>query len=240
MKKILLSVVLCLFSSVIFAQPIKVMLVTGGHDYDTLQFFQLFDRMPQIQYEHIAQPDANKAIANGLADEFDVLVFYDMWNKITREQKAAYIRLTKQGKPFLFLHHSLASYQNWAAFEDIVGGRYVEQNKNIPEDEWSDYEHDMWVYCTIENYTPVTAGFSELRFFDEVYGNLRISDNVKPLLRTRNPKSADYVAWENRFNASTIVYIQAGHDKRTFETEEYRKLLLQAIMYLKNSDKSKL
>ena len=213
------------------------MLVTGGHGYDTLQFFQLFDQMPEIEYEHFEQPNANRVIANGGANNFDVLVFYDMWNTITREQKAAYIRLTKQGKPFLFLHHSLASYQNWRAFEDILGGRYVQENRKVPEAEWSEYEHDMWVYCTIENYTPVTAGFSELRFFDEVYDNIRISENVRPLLRTRHPKSAEYVAWENRYNTSTIVYIQAGHDRRTYENDDYRKLLLQAIQYLNTSNK---
>ena len=213
------------------------MLVTGGHSYDTLQFFQLFDQMPEIEYGHFEQPNANRAIANGVANNFDVLVFYDMWNTITREQKAAYIRLTKQGKPFLFLHHSLASYQNWRAFEDIIGGRYVQENRKVPEAEWSESEHDMWVYCTIENYTPVTAGFSELRFFDEVYNNIRISENVRPLLRTRHPKSAEYVAWENRYNASTIVYIQAGHDRRTYENDDYRKLLLQAIQYLNTSNK---
>ena len=237
MKKPLLLVVFSLFVSVVLAQPIKVMLVTGGHGYDTLQFFQMFDQMQEVEYDHFAQPDANKAIANGVADDFDVLVFYDMWNTITRDQKAAYIRLTKQGKPFLFLHHALASYQNWPKFEEIIGGRYVQENKKNPEDERSEYEHDMWVYCTIENYTPVTAGFRELRFFDEVYDNIRISDNVKPLLRTRHPKSADYVAWENRFNASTIVYIQTGHDKRTYETEDYRKLLFQAIQYLNTFNK---
>ena len=237
MKKTILSVVLCLSTCVVISQPIKIMLVTGGHSYDTLQFFQLFDQMSEIEYEHFEQPNANRAIANGVANNFDVLVFYDMWNTITREQKAAYIRLTKQGKPFLFLHHSLASYQNWRAFEDIIGGRYVQENRKVPEAEWSEYEHDMWVYCTIENYTPVTAGFSELRFFDEVYDNIRISENVRPLLRTRHPKSAEYVAWENRCNASTIVYIQAGHDRRTYENDDYRKLLLQAIQYLNTSNK---
>lgn len=232
MKKSLLLFVFSLFACIVLAQPIKVMLVTGGHSYDTLQFFHLFDRMSEIEYEHFAQPDANNKIASGLAEDFDVLVFYDMWNTITPEQKAAYIRLSKQGKPFLFLHHALASYQNWSTFEELLGGRYVEQNDRIPEDEWSEYEHDVWVYCTVENYTPVTTGFREMRFFDEVYSNIRISENVKPLLRTRHPKSTDFVAWENKFNASTIIYMQAGHDKRTYENEDYQKLLSQTIQYL--------
>ncbi|MDX8340491.1 ThuA domain-containing protein [Draconibacterium sp. IB214405] len=236
MKKLLLFFLFSTIISLTHAQPIKVMLVTGGHSYDTVEFFNLFDQMSEIEYEHFAQPEANNKIASGLGSEFDVLVFYDMWDDISSDEKAAYLRLTKQGKPFLFLHHALASYQKWPAFEQLIGGRYVEENDNIPEDEWSEYEHDVWVYCSIENYTPVTAGFRELRFFDEVYDNIRISDEVKPLLRTRHPKSAEYVAWENHYNASTIVYIQPGHDKRTYENEDYRKLLLQAIQYLNTSN----
>lgn len=237
MKKLILFFLFSSIISVICAQPIKIMLVTGGHSFDTVQFFQLFDQMDEVDYEHFAQPEANKAIADGRGEDFDVMVFYDMWDEISSDQKAAYLKLTKQGKPFLFLHHALVSYPKWPAFEDIIGGRYIEENKNIPEDEWSEYEHDVWVYCSIENYTPVTAGFRELRFFDEVYGNIRISDDVKPLLQTRHPKSAEYVAWENRYNASTIVYIQPGHDKRTYENEDYRKLLFQAIRYLNTFNK---
>jgi len=212
------------------------MLVTGGHAFDTLQFFQLFDSFDDIDYEHFAQPEANAEIANGKANDFDVLVFYDMWNEITPAEKSAYLKLTKQGKPFLFLHHSIVSYQNWPEFEKLIGGKYVEKGRNISNEDLSTYEHDVWVYCTIENYTPVTSGFSELRFFDEVYGNMRISDDVKPLLRTRHPKSSEFVAWQHVYNKSNVVYIQSGHDRRTYESKEYRKLLLQAIKYLSTTN----
>ena len=232
MKKSFALFIFSLLTCITLAQPIKVMLVTGGHRFDTLQFFHLFDEISEIEYEHFKQPEANRAIAAGLAENFDVLIFYDLWNTITLDQQHAYMNLTKQGKPFLFLHHALASYQNWPVFEKMLGGRYVIEDKNTPEEEWSDFENDVWVYCSVENYTPATAGFRQLRFFDEVYGNIRISENVKPLLRTRHPKSAEFVAWENRFNASTILYIQPGHDKRTFENDDFKKLLSQSIQYL--------
>ena len=208
------------------------MLVTGGHAFDTVQFFQMFDAMDGIEYDHFEQPQANKLLVKDMAKDYDVLVFYDMWKDISNAEKSAYIKLTKQGMPLLFLHHSLASYQNWPEFEKIIGGKYVEKAKGVPEEECSTFEHDVWVYCTVENYTPVTAGFKELRFFDEVYGNVRISDKVKPLLRTRHPKSSDFVAWENKYNKSSIIYLQSGHDKRTYESADYRKLVYQAINYL--------
>ncbi len=218
--------------SFISAQQIKVMLVTGGHAFDTLQFFEMFDAMPGIEYEHFQQPKANQKLIKDLAEDFDVLVFYDMWKSISEAEKSAYLRLTQRGKPLLFLHHTIASYQDWPEFEKIIGGKYVEPARGIPKEEQSNYEHDIWVYSKVENYTPVTVGLKEPRFFDEIYGNVRISDDVIPLLSTRHPKSMEYIAWQHKYNNSQVVYIQPGHDYRTFESEDYRKLLLQAIKFL--------
>lgn len=232
MKQTLLAFLFIVCNLISQAQPIRLMLVTGGHSYDTLEFFQMFDKMEGLEYEHFEQPAANKLIARTLAKDFDVIVFYDMWQEINLDEKLAYMKMAEQGKPFLFLHHSLVSYQQWPEFEKLIGGRYTEKAKGVPEEDISTYEHDVWEYCSIENYTPVTVGFRELRFFDEIYGNVKISENVTPLLRTTHPKSMEYVAWENRYRKSTILYIQPGHDKRTYQEANYRKLLLQGIHYL--------
>lgn len=214
------------------AKPINIMLVTGGHAFDTLQFFQMFDSLEGITYTHYAQPKANQTIAAGKAENFDVLVFYDMWQNISDAEKNAYLKLTREGKPFLFLHHALVSYQKWPAFEKILGGKYVEKSPDVPVNEQSTYEHDVWVYIRTAQNHPVTKGFSHLRFFDEVYGNFRVSEDVTPLLKTTHPKSTPLIGWENTFNSSKIMYIQPGHDYRTFATEDYRKLLTRAIYYL--------
>lgn len=232
MKQI--KIMFFLLFSVIFiqAQPIKIMLVTGGHSYDTLQFFEMFDALKGIEYVHFEQPKANQKLVSGLAEDFDVVVFYDMWKTISDAEKSAYLKLTNQGKPFLFLHHSIASYQDWPEFEKILGGKYVEKGRGVPAEEQSNYEHDVWVYTKVENYTPITVGLKEPRFFDEVYGNVRISEKVFPLLKTRHPKSMEIVAWENKYNNSKIIYLQPGHDYRTYQNEEFRKLVSQSIKYL--------
>ena len=232
MKQI--TIILILLFSVIFvqAQSIKVMLVTGGHEFDEVEFFEMFDAMENVEYEHFVQPKANNKLVKDLAEDFDVIVFYDMWKDISENEKAAYMKLTKEGKPFLFLHHSIASYQDWPEFEKIVGGKYFEKGEDVPEELISTYDHDVGGYSKVETYTPVTKGFRDLRFFDEIYINVRVSETVIPLLKTRHPKSMEVTAWENRYNASKIIYIQPGHDKRTFVEKDYRRLLLQAITYL--------
>ncbi len=236
MKRYFLMLFFLFSGFLINAQPIKIMLVTGGHAFDTIQFFELFDELDGIEYVHFSQPKANEKLVKDLAQDFDVLVFYDMWKTISEKEKAAYLKLTEQGKPFLFLHHSIASYQNWPEFEKIIGGKYFEKGKDVPEELLSTYDHDVWVYSKVETYTPVTKGLRDLRFFDEVYGNVRVSDEVIPLLKTRHPKSMEVIAWENHYNASEIIYLQPGHDKRTYVEADYRKLILQAIEYLSKSN----
>jgi len=86
------------------AKPVRVMLVTGGHNFDSLSFFQIliFEGMEDIEYEHFVQPHANEAIKNGEVKKFDVLVFYDMWRDISEEEKMAYIDLTTKGEAIPF------------------------------------------------------------------------------------------------------------------------------------------
>ncbi len=232
MRLILTAIFASLFIFTLNAQPVNVMLITGGHSYDTLQFFQLFDAMEGIEYTHFQQPEANRKLVQGEAENYDVLVFYDMWREISLLEQQAYIELTKKGKPMLFLHHALVSYQEWPQFEKLIGGRYTEKRKGIPESELSTYEHDVWVYIQPAGKHPVTKGFGSLRFFDEVYGNYRVSEDVIPILTTNHPQSEKIIGWENRFNNSRIIYLQPGHDSRTYETEDYRRLLIQAIKYL--------
>ena len=232
MKQFFLLVFFNFLFFLLNAQPVNVMLVTGGHSYDTIQFFQLFDSLDEIEYTHFPQPEANKALADKKWKNFDVLVFYDMWQQISEKEKQAYLEMTRQGVPMLFLHHSLVSYQHWPEFEKILGGKYIEKSPAIPDEEESTYEHDVWVYMQVVKNHPVTKGFSMIKLFDEVYGNTRVSDDVIPLFKTNHPKSSRIIGWENRFNSSKIVYLQPGHDSRAFESEEYRKLISQAINYL--------
>ncbi|MFW5755769.1 MAG: ThuA domain-containing protein [Tangfeifania sp.] len=233
MKQFFLLVVFNFLFLLLNAQPVNVMLVTGGHSYDTIQFFQLFDSIENMEYDHFAQPEANKALAAEHWKTIDVLVFYDMWQNISKKEKQAYLEMTRQGIPMLFLHHALVSYQDWPEFKKIIGGKYVERSSEIPAEQQSTYKHDVWVNVEVVNPEhPVTEGFSDFRLFDEVYGNFRVSPGVQPLLKTDHPESTETIGWENKYNASNIVYLQPGHNYHAYQSDEYRKLISQAIHYL--------
>lgn len=238
MKQVFSLTALLFLCFMLNGQPVKIMLVTGGHNFDEAPFFRLFNSLENIEYNHFEQPLANNAILNGRAKNYDVLVFYDMWQEISEKEKQAYIDLTNQGKPFLFLHHSLVSYQNWPEFEKIIGGKYIERSPDIPDEKQSTFKHDVWVDIeTVDSEHPVTAGFNDFKLFDEVYGNFRVSNSVKPLLKTNHPESTGIIGWENKYNSSVIIYLQPGHDSNAFKSPLYRKLLFQAINYLSKTGK---
>ena len=232
MKQFLLIFLILISGTFSIAQPVKILLVTGGRDFDAKPFFDLFDQLDGIEYEHYSQPKANQILVKDLAEDYDVLVFYDEWQNISETEKSAYMQLAAKGKPFLFIHQSIMSYQKWPEFENLLGGRYLFEAHNVSEELVSTKDADIWVYADVENYTAVTVGFRQIRFFDEAYDNVQVAEDIIPLLKTKHPKSMEYVAWQHKYKASDVVYVQPGYDSRTFESEDYRKLIKQAILFL--------
>jgi len=235
MKNVLILVPFFILSLVASARRPVVLIITGGHSYDTTAFFNMFSRMHGIKYDKIMQPQANQAISEGKTMKYDVLVFYDMWQSISESEKQGYLLLCKSGKPMIFMHHALVSYQEWPEFEEIRGGKYFENTKNVhyKASELSTYRHDVWVDYRIENPDhPVSRGLEDFRLFDEVYGNYRVNKNSKPLLTTNHSESSRVVAWENRYMNSTILFIQPGHDSHAFSDQNFSRLMRQAIFYL--------
>ncbi|MCU4162468.1 hypothetical protein [Carboxylicivirga caseinilyticus] len=140
MKSIILLIT-CLFATYLNAQDtIEAMLITSDRKKPIKEFYALFEKIPQLRFSEVKQPKANEDIEQGLANNYDILIFYDLNDSITSEQKAAYWNLLKSGKPMLFLHHTLVSYQDWPEFTKIIGGKYFGDH---PQRGASTFEHNI-------------------------------------------------------------------------------------------------
>jgi len=213
------------------ARKIKVLIVTGGHGYEHKPFYDVFNAIPSVVYDTLVQPQANVLIASPKVKQYDVLVFYDLFEAITPEQQAAYISLLKKGAHMIFLHHALVSYQNWPEFIKIVGGQYHTQPVVVNGDTLrTSYDHDVTFPVKVEDQKhPITQGIRDFEIVDEVYGGVEILPGVKPLLSTTHPKSMHYLAWVNHYGNSDVVYIQLGHGPSGYSNPNFRKLIRQAI-----------
>lgn len=214
---------------------IRVLVITGGHAFEHEAFFEMFDSFSSITYTEVTQPDANQLYSSPMMNKYDALVFYDMVQEITDEQKEAFINLLEEGKGMIFLHHSLASYQEWNEFRRIIGGRYYLQpyfdgNKQYTP---STYKHGVEIPVKIPDKNhPVTAGLKDFIIHDEVYGNFEVLPEVHPILSTIHPESGEIIGWTNSYKNSKIVYIQLGHDHHAYSNPKYRRLLKQAISWV--------
>lgn len=205
-------------------KPVSVLVVTGGHVYDTANFLRMWDEMEGVTYDTLIQPSGNRLYDQPKIASYDVLVFYDMYQEISGEQKEAFLRLLNQGIGVVFLHHSIASYQDWDEYLNILGAHYSEDT--------SGYQEKLNIPVQIVNPEhPVTAGMSDFEIFDETYFNVRVLPEVTPLLKTNHPQSMPLMGWTHRYGNSTIVYLQSGHDNNAFHDLNYRKLVQQAIVW---------
>ena len=217
------------------SQYIKVLVVTGGHDYDTLAFLTMWNQLPGIKYSHVNQPEANRLLENGGMSGYDVIVFYDMQRELSDAQKIAWKALLSKGKGMIFLHHSIVSYQLWDDYLEIVGGRYhdISYAKNGIKHPPSNYTHDLTMEISVldENH-PITKGLPNFKIEDEAYGNLEVRDNVHVLLANNHPKATRKTMWTNVFEKSRIVYMSFGHDHKSFENPNFQLLLSRSIQWV--------
>jgi uncharacterized protein len=211
---------------------LDLLVVTGGHAYDTAEFIEMFEAMPGLSFETALKPEAWKMLAAGR--EFDVIAFYDMWRDITEEEKEIFLNEFEKGTGMVFLHHSLASHPEWPEYVQLIGGKY-----NLPEytpdsSMRSDYRHGIVLNVRIiDKSHPVTEGLEDFEIMDEGYSNITQLPGVKNLLETSHPDCDGYIGWTHTVKNSKVVYLMGGHDKHAYENPSFRKLVYNAINYTK-------
>jgi hypothetical protein len=188
-----------------------------------------------VSYKIVPFPEAFSLFKEKSRNEFDVVVFYHMWQPITEEQRVDMIDCFRQGKPLVVLHHSICAFDKWDEYTHIIGGRYfhdtsIVEGKIFPP---STYKHDVNVLIKVkDNNNPVTRGISDFELYDEVYGGFYVEPGVTPLLTTDHPESSPVIGWSHSYGKSRVAVIQPGHDTPAFESAIYRQLLLQAIKWV--------
>lgn len=232
MKRLILFLVFSFFFiSSAKCQSLRVLVVTGGHDFERKPFFKMFDGFKDIEYRETIHPDADQLIRSKEIEAYDVIVFYDMPKKIDESTKKAFLKLLSNGMPMVFLHHSLASYPDWPEFTKIPGGKYFEKATSTHEP--SSYKHDVEVPVNIVNKDhPITRNMKNFTIHDEVYGNFLVLPQCMPLLKTTHPESTPVIGWTNHYKNARIVYLQSGHDHSAFDNQNYQKLVYRSILWV--------
>jgi type 1 glutamine amidotransferase len=215
---------------------IRILVITGGHSYKVEEFNRMLDNLgPEVTYRVAELPGAYEMFRPENRDQYDVLVFYHMWQAITDEQAAIFEDCIRQGKPVVALHHSICAFDEWPEYWNIIGGKYFHKPTVFNGKEYAacSYIHDLhFVVRIADKNHPVTRGLNDFPIFDETYKGYYVAGDVTPLLTTDEPSSTPVIGWAKKYGKSRIVVLQSGHDVPTFENLSFRKLLKQAIFWV--------
>lgn len=215
--------------------PLSVLIVSGGHSYDTAEFEQMFTEMPGVNPEFALKPDAWELIGEDPA--YDVLVFYDMYQEISEKDKKKFVAEFEKGTGMVFMHHSSGSHQDWPAYAGFVGGKIYLKKYTADSTKILGYTHDISIRVNIMDKThPVTEGMEDFEVIDEGYTNMELQPGLNYLLQTEHPQCDQYIGWEHKVKNSKVVYLMGGHDRKAYENESFSRIVENAIHWVAEKD----
>ncbi len=210
----------------------RVLVVTGGHEFEKAQFFKIFEDNPNITFRAVEHPNACEWFKAEHAGEYDVVVLYDMEQEITPQAQQDFIDLIKGGKGLVALHHSICGYDNWPEYEKILGGKYhhAAWTENGAQHPASTFLHGVDFQIKVSPVAhPVTRGVKDYAIHDETYGGMSVNSDVTPLLTTDERTSSKTIGWAKTYGKARVVFLQSGHDHIAYENPNVRRLIAQAI-----------
>jgi len=213
-------------------QKIRVVIATGGHPFDRNNFFAMWNTFAGISWRETSQTKASEAFTPENLDRCDVLVLYDMMGDATDEQKAALSAFLKRGGGLVVLHHTICGRQQWSDFERIIGGKFLAKpemrdGKELPKSAATGGVK-FRVHVADPKH-PVTQGLTDFDVDDEPYSAMVVNPKNHVLLTTDEPKSNKEVAWTLREGKARVVFIQLGHDNKTYANPNYRTIVERAV-----------
>ncbi len=218
--------------------PLKVLVVTGGHDFNRPAFAALFNGIKGIEWKEAVyggkELNATEILGSDAWKAWDAFVFYDMVQGLPEKSLQGLAALPKAGKGLLFLHHTLAANPTWPEYRKIVGGKFfiartTDEGKEVGP---SGYQHDRDMTVRIcDRAHPITWGLDAFTIHDETYNKYAIAPGVTPLLTTDDPTSDKVIGWTHVYGNSRVVYLQLGHDEKAYEHPAFKTLIERAVRY---------
>lgn len=217
--------------------PIRVLLMTGGHKFETEPFFKLFKDNPEITYQAVEPPQGYEQLRPEHAAAYDVLVLYTYNRSISEQAKSDLVNWLASGKGLVVLHHAIATYPDWPEYWKILGARYYLKSNVVdgvfkPRSAFKEGMH-FKIHVAAPNH-PVTRGVQDFEIHDETYKLFDVYDECHPLLTTDEPRSNPVIAWAKTYKKARVVYLQSGHDHFAYENPNYQQILRQALRWTAN------
>lgn len=217
------------------SNDLRVLVVRGGHAYDTPEFEEMCLALEGVSADLVLTSHMQRMKTEEIEEKYDALLFLNQnkYYPTSAKNRKQYMDLAEMGVGMVFLQFTLSSQPEWDEYHDLVGGKWFLKNYTPDPKLHSTYFTDLTVNINIlDTEHPVTSGLSDFTMTDAFYGNIYIDPNVHPLIGSNNPDLAPALAWAHSYGQSKVVYINPGFTKGAYENPSYRKLVTNALNYV--------
>jgi len=216
---------------------IRAVIVVGGHGYDKKHFSAMFEAMKDLDFEiRPAQEKGKPHLFDDVSDfPYDVILLYNMNNKLTAAQGANFLKLLDKGVGLMVLHHAICGFQDWPGWPDLIGARYFLKNEMFRGAQgvrsiWKD-DVDLKMHVEDANH-PITRGLKDYDICDETYGKWRFLPGNHLLVSTKHERSNKQIAWVRPQPNRRVFCMQSGHGANAWKNAGFRHLLSQGIRWV--------
>lgn len=216
----------------------RVLVVSGAGEYSDPwhRFGETSERLVgilQTRYEVTLTTDVAAALAGLDAQAWGVVVLN--FGSAERElpTDAACVdgisRFAAAGGALLACHVVSTAFPADPRWEEILGGRWVRGTTMHPP------QGDAEIRIAPTAHA-VTRGLDDFVLFDERYSYLRVAPEIEVLGTHVHDEREHPMIWAHRLPTSRVVYDGLGHDARSYDSADHRRLVRNAVGWLLEGD----
>jgi type 1 glutamine amidotransferase len=127
------------------------------------------------------------------------------------------------GRPLLAVHAAASLFPELAAWEQLLGGRWV---RGVS---WHPPLGEAHLELAPH---PITAGLEGVTVVDERYTELRLTPTVTVIAWHEEGGARHPLAWVHEADGVRVVYDALGHDARSYDSADRRELLAREVRWL--------
>ena len=220
------------------ADKLNVLLLVGGprswyHDQPIHR--EMLNTLFTQQFT-VTMTDSPGMLIPEVLDQFDVIVSYSGWWEPTQQQCDSLMSAVREGKGFVCLHPSTASFFNSDEFLDMVGGEFVMHDpfKTFTVNVGAPSGRERWLerkgLASPKEVHPIIEGISDFEVQDELFYIQGDQTQWNILARAEGHP----VVFTKSWGKGRVVNIALGHDDRPLSTPSVREMYLRGVSWAGN------
>lgn len=212
----------------------RVLIVSGAGDYSDPwhPFAETSARLADIlesEYHVAVTTDVAATLTDLSADEWDLVVlnFGSAARALPTDTACVdgILGYVSAGGALLACHVVATAFPADPRWEEILGGRWVRGTTMHPPQGDADIRVLPVTHA-------VTRGLDDFVLVDERYSYLRVSPDVDVLATHMHDDLEHSVVWARDPSTAHVVYDGLGHDAQSYDSEDHRRLVLNAAGWL--------